>query len=187
MPLLSRVSAANPGKSYAYDYLLYDHRSVMAGAFGQKSQQLGAEVTGIEDDIVALLNEGLYARWRQGPIWMAGLTSYLAFTAINQMSRSYGHRKVFSIEHHRTDKSQSQHLVKSSVDNLNSIHQTFLGVDCSENLGHVLADIVNRVHGPFRPLSRQVVTSENIALESSGHGLVTWVIGPETGMSGRIN
>jgi hypothetical protein len=159
----------------------------MAGAFGQKSQQFGEDAIAIEDDIVALLNEGLYARWRQGPIWMAGLTSYLAFTAINQMSRSYGHRKAFSIEHNKIDKNRSQHSVKSSVDGLNSIHQTFLGVDCSENLGHVLADIVNRVHGPFRPLRRQVVTTENIALEGSGHGLVTWVIGPEAGMSGRIN
>jgi hypothetical protein len=79
--------------------VIFDKRFSASRAFASRIEQLGTPVHPIEGDITALWYHDLYARWKAGPIAMAGLTLNGALFCLDVLARNHGMRVVFRSEH----------------------------------------------------------------------------------------
>lgn len=82
--------------------VIFDRRFSASRAFASRIEQRGTPVNAIEGDITALWYHDLYARWKAGPIAMAGLTLNGALFCLDTLARNHGMRVVFRNEHKQT-------------------------------------------------------------------------------------
>lgn len=94
-----RVIPAQAVTSTPFYKVIFDRRFSASRAFAVRAQQLGAPVHAIEGDITALWYHHLHARWKMGPVAMAGLTLNGALFCLDILARDHGMRTVFRREY----------------------------------------------------------------------------------------
>ena len=79
--------------------LVFDERFAASRAFASEAKSLGAAVHGIKGEITDLWFNDLYARWKQGPAAIAGLTAHGPLFCLERLAWDQRMRVVFRAEH----------------------------------------------------------------------------------------
>jgi hypothetical protein len=79
--------------------VVYDQRFAASRMFAQEASDLGATLHPIQGDITDLWFHDLYARWKQSPVAIAGLTAQGPLFCLERLAWDHGMRVVFRADH----------------------------------------------------------------------------------------
>ena len=96
----SAETASNPASFYK---VIVDDRFAASVEFGAEMSRLGAPVHTIQGDITDLWYHDLDAKWKQGPVAIAGLTAHGPLFCLERLAWDHGMRVVLRTEHASLD------------------------------------------------------------------------------------
>ena len=110
LPISGRIALRSSGPSgsdplpMAFYKVLFDERFAACRAFSEEARRLGLEVHAIRGDVTHVWYNDLHARWKQGPVAIAGMTQKAALFCLDVMARDQRMQLVFLREHlHRSE------------------------------------------------------------------------------------
>lgn len=173
-PLTSQLFASS-GRYNPFYRVIYDTRITDSLKFAEYSRKLGGKIFGIQGDIITVLDDGLYEQWQQRPVTIAGLTLYPAFYYLDGLARDFGHRVLYSAEHHYHNNGLLEHLITAPKSAMPSVSESLLvGSRWSQDM----AVMMTRHEKIYRkPETQKLITETSNPNKYTDH-LVSWVIGP---------
>lgn len=120
MPIAARAAfspgvtalAGEPAATALYK-VVFDERFAVCRAFAGEAKRLGAPIHGIKGDITELWYHDLYARWKQGPAAIAGLTAHGALFCLERLAWDQRMRVVFRGEHTYGSEGRLEHVLSA--------------------------------------------------------------------------
>jgi len=91
--------------------VVFDERFAASRAFAAEVQRLGLPVHGIRGDVTSLWYDDLYARWKQSPAAIAGLTQKAPLFCLDLLARDQRMRLAYLGEHVRRSESHVEHAL----------------------------------------------------------------------------
>ena len=154
--------------------IVFDLRYAPSRAFAEKAERLGLPVHAIKGDMTDLWYHDLYARWKQGPAAIAGMTGHGAIFCLERLAWDQRMRVVFRADH--------RYLADDSVEH--ALSGPALMLKEAEALGHEanwaseMANLVTRC-----PATRSLSSLANVVGPTERHAddpdhLISWVIAP---------
>jgi hypothetical protein len=160
--------------------VVYDERFAASRAFASEAKSLHATVHGIQGDITDLWFNDLYARWRQGPAAIAGLTAHGALFCLERLAWDQQMRVVFRAEHRYRGDGHIEHrlAVPESM-----TRQAALWSDRGPDWASSMANLITGCPGGLSPSQAQALKMKIVAPvgRSADHPselLISWVIAP---------
>ena len=155
--------------------VIYDERHTSSRAFASEVRKLGASVYGIKGDITDLWFHDLYARWKQGPAAIAGLTGHGAIFCLERLAWDQGMRVVFRGEHKQVSGGQIEHALSGPESMVRRAAR--LETNGTE-WASLMAAVVTRC-----PAGRSEVFTTTVSASAAKHTsdtdeLISWVIAP---------
>ncbi len=155
--------------------VIYDDRFAACRDFAKEAQNLGATVHAIRGDMTSLWYNDLYARWKQGPAAIGGLTAYGAFFCLERLAWDQRMRVVFRGEHTYASSGRLEHKLTTPSDVLRQTE----GLGESEpDWSNRIASIVTRFPAERTRTETLHVTTELAKQADDAEHLVSWVIAP---------
>ncbi len=90
--------AGEPARVPLYK-VVFDKRFPASRKFADEAKSLGVSIHGMKGDITALWFHDLYARWKQGPAAIAGLTAHGPIFCLERLAWDQRMRVVFRADH----------------------------------------------------------------------------------------
>ena len=155
--------------------VIFDERFAACRAFAREAKKLGAPVHGFKADITNLWFDDLYARWKQGPAAIAGLTAHGAIFCLERLAWDQRMRVVFRGEHAYGPNGCLEHKLTAPPGILSQA--SGLG-ECGPDWAVQIASVVLRF-----PAERARAEVANIPTELAKQAddpehLISWVIAP---------
>ena len=155
--------------------VVFDARFAASVAFSREASKLGAPVHGIKGDITDLWFHDLYARWKQGPAAIAGLTGHGAIFCLERLAWDQGMRVVFRGEHKQVSGGQIEHALSGPESMVRRAAR--LETNGTE-WASLMAEVVTRC-----PAGRSEVFTTTVSASAAKHTsdpdeLISWVIAP---------
>jgi len=155
--------------------VVFDERFPASRKFGGEAKTLGAAVHGIKGDITDFWFHDLYARWKQGPAAIAGLTAHGPIFCLERIAWDQRMRVVFRADHRYREDGTIEHALsgpESMLHEAASLRSE--GTDWTSRM----ASLVTRC-----PASRFQISQTNIVASTVKHAddpdhLISWVIAP---------
>ena len=155
--------------------VIFDERFAACRAFATEAQNLGATVHAIRADMTSLWYEDLYARWKQGPAAIAGLTAYGAFFCLERLAWDQRMRVVFRGEHTFVSGARLEHKLTAPPDVLrDAVGLSDNGPDWASRI----ASIVTRFPAERARAEWLHITTGLARQADDPEHLVSWVIAP---------
>ncbi|HKV04208.1 MAG TPA: hypothetical protein VJO53_03755 [Candidatus Acidoferrales bacterium] len=155
---------------------VFDERFTASRLFGETVQRLGVPVHAIRGDITDLWFHDLYARWKQGPAAIAGLTGHGPIFCLDRLAWDQGMRVVFRAEHTRRSDGTIEHALSGPAVMLRQAAD--LGGSDTEWAVR-MAELVTRCPVNRSPVSKAAILTPSAASASSEQEtLISWVIAP---------
>lgn len=182
VPLAAR-SALSPGLSIfagqpsvtPLEKVIFDERFAACRAFAREAQMAGATIHAIRADMTILWYKDLYARWKQGPAAIAGLTAYGAFFCLERLAWDQRMRVVFRGEHTYAPGGRLEHKLTAPPDVLRqAVGLGESGPDWSNRI----ASIVTRFPAERARAGFVHITTELAKQADDPEHLISWVIAP---------
>lgn len=155
--------------------VVFDERFAACRAFAGEAKRLGAPVHGIRGDMTSLWFDDLYARWKQGPAAIAGLTAHGALFCLERLAWDHRMRVVFRGEHAYGPDGRLEHVLSAPPGVLRQ----------AGGLGESGPEWASRIAGVVVrfPAKRERAETLNISTEwakkaDDPEHLVSWVIAP---------
>jgi hypothetical protein len=160
--------------------VVYDERFAASRAFASEAKSLGATVHGIKGDITDLWFNDLYARWKQSPVAIAGLTAHGPLFCLERLAWDQRMRVVFRADHDYLSESQIVHALaipESMQRRADELKNS--GSDWASRMAH----LVTRCPEGLSPSQAQasktkIVAPAAKAANDAEETLISWVIAP---------
>lgn len=154
--------------------LVYDERFPSSRTFVQEGERLGAPVHGIKGDITDLWYHDLYARWKEGPAVIAGMTAHGAIFCLERLAWEQRMRVIFRADHRFLPDGSMEHALSGPNSMLRQAARLSTETDWAERM----AGIITRC-----PAARSQSTLTNIIGPAAKHAddpehLISWLIAP---------
>jgi len=172
--LASSAVLGEPATTPLYK-VIFDERYAASVAFSREAGRLGAPVQAIKGDITDLWFHDLYARWKQGPAAIAGLTGHGAIFCLERLAWDQGMRVVFRGEHKPARGGQIEHAFSGPE----SMVRRAAAVETrGAEWANLMAGVVTRC-----PVGRSEVFATTVSAPGARHAgdpdvLISWVIAP---------
>ena len=180
LPIASRGAFASsavlgePATTPLYK-VIFDERFATSVAFSREASRLGAPVHGIKGDITDLWFHDLYARWKQGPAAIAGLTGHGAIFCLERLAWDQGMRVVFRGEHKHLSGGQIEHALSGPE----SMVRRAARLDSNgPEWASLMANVVTRCHAGRAEVFQTTVSAPAARHATDSEDLISWVIAP---------
>jgi hypothetical protein len=155
--------------------VVFDERFPASRRFAEEAKRLGAPVHGTKGDITDLWFNDLYARWKQGPAAIAGLTAHGPIFCLERIAWDQRMRVVFRADHRYRDDGSIEHVLSGPESMLREAAR--LKGEGAEWTSR-MASLVTRC-----PESRSQTSQANVVATTVKHTddpdhLISWVIAP---------
>ena len=155
--------------------VVFDERFAASVAFSREVGALGAATHGIKGDITDLWFHDLYARWKQGPAAIAGLTGHGAIFCLERLAWDQGMRVVFRGEHKHLSGGQIEHALSGPE----SMVRRAARVDASgTEWASLMANVVTRCPAGRAEVFQTTVSAPATRHATDSEDLISWVIAP---------
>jgi hypothetical protein len=176
---LSPAFSAPAGEPWAEPLykVVFDERFPSSVAFAKEAKRLGAPVHGIKSDITDLWFNDLYARWKKGPVAIAGLTAHGPIFCLERLAWDQGMRVVFRADHKVLSNGYLEHALSGPESMLRLAAD--LHTD-GPNWGGRMASLATRCPAERSKAMAKttiVASSAKLAGDDPEH-LISWVIVP---------
>ncbi len=166
--------AGEPARVPLYK-VVFDERFPASRKFADEAKSLGVSIHGMKGDITALWFHDLYARWKQGPAAIAGLTAHGPIFCLERLAWDQRMRVVFRADHRYREDGTIEHALSGPESMLHEAASLRnVGVDWACRM----ANLVNRC-----PADRSQSSQANVIASTGKHAddpdhLISWVIAP---------
>jgi hypothetical protein len=156
--------------------VIFDERFAASRAFGSEAKRLGLPVHAIKGDITDLWFNDLYARWKQSPAAIAGLTAHGAIFCLERLAWDQRMRVVFRADHTNGSGGSIEHALSGPDGMLREAADlSSSGQDWSARIARLVARCP--VERPQASKATIVTPMVNPAHRDS-EPLISWVIAP---------
>lgn len=100
--------------------VVFDRRFQMARQFAARAGLDGLKLRAIDGDITALWFEELSLRWKEKPLWVAGLTARPALFCLERLAWDHGMRVVSHVQHIAQPNGEVAHSLRIPMDGAGS-------------------------------------------------------------------
>ncbi len=155
--------------------VVFDERFPASRKFADEAKSLGVPVHGMKGDITDLWFHDLYARWKQGPAAIAGLTAHGPIFCLERIAWDQRMRVVFRADHRYREDGTIEHALSGPE---SMLHEAASLRNEGANWTSRMAALVTRC-----PADRSQSSQANIVASTGRHAddpdhLISWVIAP---------
>src|SRR5215472_13857349 len=172
--LPSSISLSNGESSITLYKMVFDERFAASRAFAKEAERLGVPIHGIKGDMTDLWYHDLYARWKEGPVAIAGMTAHGAIFCLERLAWDQRMRVVFRADHRVLPDGSIEHALSGPASMLRRAGR----LSSERNWAEEIASIVTRC-----PASRPQPSLANVIGPTVKHAddpdhLISWLIAP---------
>jgi len=154
--------------------MVFDERFAASRAFAKEAERLGVPIHGIKGDMTDLWYHDLYARWKEGPVAIAGMTAHGAIFCLERLAWDQRMRVVFRADHRVLPDGSIEHALSGPASMLRRAGR----LSSERNWAEEIAGIVTRC-----PASRPQPSLANVIGPTVKHAddpdhLISWLIAP---------
>jgi len=154
--------------------VVFDERFSSSRAFAEEAERLGHSVHGIKGDMTDLWYHDLYARWKEGPAAIAGMTAHGPIFCLERLAWDQRMRVVFRIDHRYRGNGSIEHALSGP----SSMLRQAAVLSNEMNWSTEVASLVTRC-----PAVRFQTSQSNVIGPTEKHAddpehLISWVIAP---------
>ncbi len=156
--------------------VVFDERFPDSVTFGAEMRRLGAPTVGIAGDITDLWYRDLHARWKTGPVAIAGLTAHGPLFCLERLGWDHGMRVVFRADHRYVANGCIEHALAGPAVMLRQAADLVTGApEWATLVAHVVARCPqSRVQAS----TTTIVTPVTRPVDQEAEPLISWVIAP---------
>lgn len=153
---------------------VFDERFSSSRAFAEEAERLGVSTHGIKGDMTDLWYHDLYARWKQGPVAIAGLTAHGPIFCLERLAWDQRMRVVFRADHrYRTNGSIEHALSGPSI-----MLRQAAALGGEMNWSTEMAVLVTKCPASRSQTSQSNVIGPTVKRTDDPEHLISWVIAP---------
>jgi hypothetical protein len=172
--LSSSIPLSNGESSIPLYKMVFDERFAASRAFAKEAERLGVPIHAIKGDMTDLWYHDLYARWKQGPVAIAGMTAHGAIFCLERLAWDQRMRVVFRADHRFLSDGSIEHALSGPA----SMLRRAVVLSSDGNWAGEIAGIVTRC-----PASRPQPSLANVIGPTVKHAddpdhLISWLIAP---------
>jgi len=167
--ILDREPAATP----LYK-VIFDERFSSSRAFAEEAERLGFSIHGIKGDMTDVWYHDLYARWKEGPVAIAGLTAHGPIFCLERLAWDQRMRVVFRADHRYRADGSIEHALSGPSGMLRQA--AALGDEI--NWSSEMASLVTRCPAMRSQTSQSNVIGPTVKHADDPEHLISWVIAP---------
>jgi hypothetical protein len=172
--LSSSISLSNGESSIPLYKMVFDERFAASRAFAKEAERWGVPIHGIKGDMTDLWYHDLYARWKEGPVAIAGMTAHGAIFCLERLAWDQRMRVVFRADHRFLHDGSIEHALSGPA----SMLRRAVMLSSERNWAEEIAGIVTRC-----PASRPQPSLANVIGPTVKHAddpdhLISWLIAP---------
>jgi len=172
--LPSSISLSNGESSIPLYKMVFDERFAASRAFAKEAERLGVPIHGIKGDMTDLWYHDLYARWKEGPVAIAGMTAHGAIFCLERLAWDQRMRVVFRADHRVLPDGSIEHALSGPASMLRRAGR----LSSERNWAEEIASIVTRCP-PSRPQpSLANVIGPTVKHADDPDHLISWLIAP---------
>jgi hypothetical protein len=154
--------------------MIFDQRFSSSRAFAQEAERLGVPVHGIRGDMTDLWYHDLYARWKQGPAAIAGMTEHGAIFCLERLAWDQRMRVVFRADHRYL----ADGLIEHALSGPPAMLRQAVGLSQQTNWSFEMAGLLTRCPASRTPLSLANVIGPTLRNADDPEHLISWLIAP---------
>jgi len=154
--------------------VVFDERFSASRAFAEEAERLSLSIHGIKGDMTDLWYHDLHARWKEGPVAIAGLTAHGPIFCLERLAWDQRMRVVFRADHrYRADGSIEHALSGPSI-----LLRRAAALGDEINWSSEMASLVTRCPAMRSQTSQSNVIGPAVKHADDPEHLISWVIAP---------
>lgn len=157
--------------------MVFDQRFRSSRAFAEEAERLGLAVHGIKGDMTDLWYHDLYARWKQGPAAIAGMTAHGAIFCLERLAWDQRMRVVFRADHRYLSDGSIEHALSGPPPMLRQA----VGLSNEADWASEMAYLITRCPANRSQVSQANVIGPTVRHEDDPEHLISWLIAPVQG------
>jgi hypothetical protein len=173
LPISPHIPDTEPATTPVYK-IVFDQRFPSSCAFAEEAERLGVPVHGIRGDMTDLWYHDLYARWKQGPAAIAGMTAHGAIFCLERLAWDQRMRVVFRADH----RYQTEHSIEHALSGPAPLLRQAVRLSQETNWAPKMASLVAHCPANRSPLSLANVIGPAVPHREDPEHLISWLIAP---------
>lgn len=157
--------------------VVFDQRFTSSRTLAAEAKRLGVPVYGIRGDMTDLWYHDLYARWKQGPAAIAGMTEHGAIFCLERLAWDQRMRVVFRADHRYLADGSIEHALSGPT----AMLRQALGLSQAPNWAFEMAGLLTRCPASRTQLSLANVIGPTVRDVDDPEHLISWLIAPLQG------
>jgi hypothetical protein len=170
------VADGEPSTTPLYK-MVFDQRFQSSRSFAEEAERLGVSVHGIKGDMTDLWYHDLYARWKQGPAAIAGMTAHGAIFCLERLAWDQRMRVVFRADHRYLADGSIEHALSGPT----AMLRQAAGLSNEANWASEMASLVTRCPAIRSQSSLANVIGPTVRHMDDPEHLISWLIAPVQG------
>jgi hypothetical protein len=154
--------------------VVFDERFPSSRAFAEEAERLGLVTHGIKGDMTDLWYRDLYARWKEGPVAIAGLTAHGPIFCLERLAWDQRMRVVFRVDHRFRADGSVEHALSGPAPMLRRASALSSEIDWSSEM----ANLVTRCPAGRSQASQANVIGPTVKHTDDPEHLISWLIAP---------
>jgi hypothetical protein len=172
--LSSPTSLSDGEPSIPLYKMVFDERFAASRAFAEEGGRLGVSAHGIKGDMTALWYRDLYARWKEGPAAIAGMTAHGAIFCLERLAWDQRMRVVFRADHRLLPDGSIEHALSGPT----SMLRQAVTLSSETHWAEEMAGIVTRCPANRPQSSLANVIGPTVKRADDPEHLISWLIAP---------
>lgn len=169
------AASAENGESRTPIYkMVFDERFTASRAFAEEAKRLGLPVHPIQGDMTDLWYHDLYARWKQGPAAIAGMTAHGAIFCLERLAWDQRMRVVFRADHRFLPGGSIEHALSGPT----SMLRQAVRLSHETHWAQQMAGLVTRCPATRLQASLANVIGPTVKHADDPEHLISWLIAP---------
>jgi len=157
--------------------MVFDERFGSSRVFAEEAQRLGISIHGIQGDMTDLWYHDLYARWKQGPAAIAGMTAHGAIFCLERLAWDQRMRVIFRADHRYLADGSIEHALSGPTPMLRQAAEW----SKETNWASEMAGLITRCPSGRPQLSLANVIGPTVRQADDPEHLISWLIAPLQG------
>jgi hypothetical protein len=172
----SPASSALTGEPMTPLYkVIFDERFASSRAFASEAKSLGTPVHAIKGDITDFWFHDLYARWKESPVAIAGLTAHGPIFCLERLAWDQRMRVVFRGDHRYRDDGTMEHALSGPATMLRQATELNSGATDWQN---VFGGLVTKCPSARFQASQANIVAPTVKQSDDPEHLISWIIAP---------
>jgi len=157
--------------------MVFDERFGSSRVFAEEAKRLGVPIHGIKGDMTDLWYHDLYARWKQGPAAIAGMTAHGAIFCLERLAWDQRMRVVFRADHRYLADGSIEHALSGPTPMLRQAAE----LSNEARWASEMASLITRCPASRPQLSLANVIGPTVRYADDPEHLISWLIAPLQG------